>query len=118
LNALAKLGIAVVVIAILLLNPIGACAQSMQADRSPSHPCCPANKAPKTDHCAKPGCVCVTTTAAETVEVANDTAGPLLTLPAVASADALPTGVTGTAAPERPLYSPPERYIGFHQLLI
>ena len=56
--------------------------------------------------------------AAEAVEVASDTAGPLMALPAVAGADALLTGVTGTAAPERPLYSPPERYIGFHQLLI
>lgn len=116
MNALAKLGTAVVVVALLILNPIGACAQSIEADHSPSHPCCPVHKAPDTDHCAKPGCVCGTTKAAETVVMGKDIAGPLLGLPV--DAVMLPPGGMRTTVPARSSYSPPERYIGFHQLLI
>ena len=56
MNATTKYGFAVLVVALLLFNPLGACAA--MSKMAVSHPCCPA---PSQNGCAKSSCVCGST---------------------------------------------------------
>lgn len=115
MNAKAKLVLAILAVAFLVLNPIGACA-SMSVTSPPSHPCCP--KAPAaTEDCARPGCVCVNPTPVPTLVPPNIDEGQVLVLPA--NATSKPNPVAG----ERQtfglvLFAPHDRYLSYHQLLL
>ena len=118
MNATTKVGLALLVVAVLFLNPIGACAESMAVASPPSHPCCPKDQAPAPEECAKPGCVCINAKPAVFVVPANDDQDPVL---AVAEAEVLllsqPTAL-GTLEIERISSIRDHRFLTLCQLLI
>ena len=110
-----RFGLAILAAALLVLNPIVACA-SMPGTSS-AHRCCPRVPAMSAD-CAGPGCVCVNSTPipAQILPDSDD----VLPLALPASAD---RNVSPIAANERPtfatiLFAPLDRYLSFHQLLL
>lgn len=118
MNATTKIGLAILVVAVLFVNPIGACAENMAVASPPAHPCCPKDQAPAPEECAKPGCVCINARPAAFVVPANDDQGPVL---AVAEEDFVllsqPT-TFGTLAIERICFVRDHRFITLCQLLI
>jgi hypothetical protein len=57
MNAALEYASVLLLVAVMLLSPVGLCVENMQAANMPEHPCCPkAPSAPQT--CASPGCVC------------------------------------------------------------
>src|SRR2546423_572288 len=115
MNAKAKLVLAILAVAFLVLNPIGACA-SMSVTTPASHPCCP--KAPVSpEDCAKPGCVCVDPTPVPTLAPSNIDEGQVLVL------SANTTSKLGPVAGELHtfglvLLAPRDRYLSNHQFLL
>ena len=109
LGANSKFWLAALSVLFLLLNPAGFCAGNMDG-QSNGHPCCP--KAPAT---AKAGCQCIEyQVASPTVSVPAET-GTVL-----AVSFELPAPVIGRAnlVVDSPPYSPPDRTIAFHQILV
>jgi len=103
-----KLLLALLGIAILLFNPAGFCTDDMSAKAG--HPCCP--KAPVA---AKSPCLCID----------RHPAAPTVGAPARSGAIAavmvdvpLPLFVTAERTHEAAVFSPPDRSIVFHQLLV
>jgi hypothetical protein len=98
MNAKAKFGLAILTMAFLLLNPLGACTL-MSVASAPAHPCCPKAPAPLRD-CHTVGWVCVSTPPAPTTVAPNTDQGPVLAVFASA------TPVAGqVASSERPTFS-------------
>ena len=112
----AKLGLAIVAVAFLLANPMGAC-PSMSSASAPAHPCCPVKQAPPTD-CQGLGCICVNAPQAPVTVPANDDQGVALDLPEIA----LPSAplIVRTQCPTFASVhlALPDRYLSFHQLLL
>ena len=115
--ARAKFGVGALIAIILLLSPPGYCADSMGAEQTPAHPCCPAKPAPMPDGCSRPGCIYLDTHITP-LAVASPDSG------AVGETDSLPVTIQ---APEpvatalgKPLEPRPpfELFVRFHQLLI
>ena len=115
MNAKAKLVLAILAVAFLVLKPIGACA-SMSVTSLPSHPCCPrAPVAP--EDCAKTGCVCVSPTPGTTLVPPNIDEAQVLALTTDATWKLSPTvGERHTFG--LVLFAPDERYLSYHQLLL
>jgi hypothetical protein len=113
MNAKTKFGLAILAMAFLVLNPIGACA-SMPLTSPPAHPCCPTSPV-ALDDCAKPGCVCINPTP---ISIPPNSDKLVLVLPANGAPE-----VSQPAANERPafalaFFAPADRYLKFHQLLL
>ena len=118
MNATTKIGLALLVVAVLFVNPIGACADKMTVASPPAHPCCPKDQAPAPDECAKSGCDCINAKPAAFVVPANDDQGPVL---AVAEEEAVllsPPTTFGTLAIERTCFVQDHRFLTLCQLLI
>src|ERR1044072_5027636 len=81
-----KFGLAIITVAFLLLNPIGACA-SMSASSTPAHPCCPEKPAAPAD-CRTAACVCAVTPQVPVTVPPNADQGVVLDLPSTAEPDA------------------------------
>jgi hypothetical protein len=115
MSAKIQFGLAIFVVILVLMNPIGACA-SVAVPSSPAHPCCPKTPAPQSP-CQTTLCICVDIPPAPAAVPPNVTP-PLLAAAHGASAEAgLPTAV------ERPTFvpnfeAPTDRYLTFHQLLL
>jgi hypothetical protein len=113
MNATTKYGFAVLVVALLLFNPLGACAA--MSKRAVSHPCCPA---PSQNGCAKSSCVCGST-AAKAIAVPS-TGGDDQAIAAPVSED-----LHQTAVPIRHftdfgslLFASNHRFVTLHQFLV
>jgi hypothetical protein len=116
MTAKTKLGLAILAVAFLVLNPIGACA-SMSVASPPAHPCCPKRPAPPAD-CHTVGCVCINTPPAPSIVPPNTNQGPVLALPASAALDAGYLAADRRPTLERILFAPHDRYLSIHQLLL
>jgi hypothetical protein len=116
MNAKTKLGLAILAVAFLVLNPVGACASMSMASTS-AHPCCPKAPAPPTD-CMTVGCVCINTPQAPTIVPPNTDQGPVLALPATSALDAGILASNERPTFERIIFAPHDRYLSFHQLLL
>ncbi|MFN0104672.1 MAG: hypothetical protein ACKV2U_21610 [Bryobacteraceae bacterium] len=117
MKSVAKIVFATLVVAVLFLSPIDACADSMKGSGNPSHPCCPANPTSLPDDCARPGCIYLDTHVVPAAIAVND-AGPVCESPATAIWMANhPVAITARAIPlaPLPLY---QRFVVFHQFLI
>lgn len=115
MNGKLKLGLAILAVAVLVLNPIAACA-SMWAANS-AHHCCKRVSVTSAD-CATPGCVCINSTPIQTPVPPDSNDGLALALPANTAQD-----VMQAAAGEQPtfapvVFTPLDRYLTFHQLLL
>lgn len=115
--AKAKFGVGALIAILLLFSPAWHCADSMGAEQTPAHPCCPAKPAPMPDDCARPGCIYLDTHITPVAAAPHD-AGP------VGETDSLPVTIeapeTVATALGKPLEPRPpfERFVRFHQLLI
>jgi len=106
MTANSKLLLAALSIVFLLFNPAGFCTDDMVAM---GHPCCP--KAPAT---VKSSCLCIDRQpAAPTAPAPTESAEPI----AAAVESALPV-IELAPATESNDYSPPTRFLAFHQFLI
>ena len=118
MNAATKTAFILLVVAFMLLNPIGACAGSMKAASSPSHACCPKTPTPLTDDCAKPDCVCINAEPVTIAVAANDDPGPVVAMPSGENPQAWQLAVLGITAIERIPFGRNDRFLTFHQILI
>jgi hypothetical protein len=108
IGANSKLWVALLGIAFLLFNPAGFCTDDMTASAK-GHPCCP--KAPAT---AKASCLCIDrTTVAPSVPAPAESVAPV----AIAVESPLPM-IELAPATDSVEFSPPERFLAFHQLLV
>jgi len=115
-NSGAKFGIAALAVAVLLLNPINACAK-LSVLSMPAHPCCPEKQAPPAETHAL-DCTCLFTEQSPVTVPANDAPGVPIEPPATAS-----PGLALVAFSERPTFSPilpglQDSYLSIHQLLL
>jgi hypothetical protein len=113
MNATMKDGIAVLVVALLLFNPLGRCAS--MSTGTVSHPCCPA---PGQNHCAKPGCFCGSTAPRPVAVPSTGNDGQTIAAPAsedVHPNDLLLRPVTAFASL---LLASNHRFVTLHQFLI
>src|SRR5262249_43363065 len=111
-----QFGVAVLVVGLLFLSPLGACAAAMSlAAPPPAHPCCPA---PSESRCEKPACVCMSTTPAPTT--VSPQVGDGQVLAAVTPAHLPPTVVVVRYGPANdPTASRPGHlFVALHQFLI
>jgi len=117
MKATRNLGLAILTIAFLVLNPLGACV-SMPSATHPGHPCCPKTAALQLA-CATLGCMCVN--APSLTAAAIDSVNEGLLIAAIvtsAATDVLLTPETPKSTSVSVLHSPEHRYVTFHQFLI
>jgi len=115
MDATTKYGFAILVVALLLFNPLGACAAMSKRAVSAAHPCCPA---PSQNDCAKPCCVCGSTALRAIAVPSTGDDGQAITAPV--SEDTHQTGVplrhfTGFGSL---LFASNHRFVALHQFLI
>jgi hypothetical protein len=96
-------------VAFLLFNPAGFCTNDMTA-QSGGHPCCP--KAPAS---VKASCLCIDRQPASPTVPAPMESGVVV---AVSTVTPLPVIEVGDASGETSAFSPLDRSIAFHQLLV
>jgi hypothetical protein len=114
--AKSKFALAVITVAILALNLIGACAP-ISAVSAQTHPCCP--KAPSSQKdCETPGCICLNTPPAKATFLPTSDHGSVLTLIAEARIDLAEFATAKRFLPARVLVAPNDRYLSIHQLLL
>src|SRR5689334_21019092 len=107
---------ALLAVAVLLLNPLSACAK-VSLPYTPAHPCCPEKPTPPAD-CHSAACQCLFIEQAPVTVPANADPEVALWLPDLASPSA-----ARTALAERPVYTPvlpglQDSYLSIHQLLL
>ncbi|MBL8240868.1 MAG: hypothetical protein JNM66_25835 [Bryobacterales bacterium] len=110
-----QFGISGLLALMLLLTPIGYCADSSRGSAEPAHPCCPAKPAPLPDDCARPGCIYMDTSASPAAVAAGNEAAPIAT--PVSTANAVEQAATPFGPIDRALEPPPpfQRFVVFHQ---
>jgi hypothetical protein len=115
MKAAAQFGFAIVLALVLFCTPIGACMSAMPAANGHSHPCCPTEKAPLPDDCARPGCVYMDTHVVAYVASPAAVDGLWAELPAtILDTRPVAAPVFATAAPPT---LPQRRSVLFHQFL-
>jgi hypothetical protein len=112
MSAKSKLVLAILAVALLFLNPIGACA-SMPVVSAPAHPCCPETPVVPED-CAKPGCVGINPAPIPVLVSTNSDQGQVSDVTADTAAE-------GGLATERHTltlvrFAAHDRYLTIHQL--
>ena len=106
-SAKSKLLLALLGVAFLLFNPAGFCTDDMTAQAG--HPCCP--KAPVS---VKSACLCI-----DRHQAAPTVAAPVPNASAVVALNvALPAIEFVGSFTDAVSYSPPERFLAFHQILV
>ena len=114
-KATSKIVFAFLLAMALFVNPIGACGGTIQAKSTPSHPCCPKDKAP--DTCAKPGCVCTNAEPAAIVAPENVDVIPLPAL--VTNNTVIREVIVFSLIPVQRVPSTDHpRFLTFHQILV
>src|SRR5436189_268149 len=98
MNAKTKLALAILAMAFLVLNPIGACAGMSMASTA-AHPCCPKTPAPPAD-CTSVGCACLNTPPSPATVPATQGENPALQKDPFA--DLAPTTAPQEPAPSAP----------------
>jgi hypothetical protein len=113
MNAKATVGLAVL-LAALLLNPVGICAAVSFASLA-AHPCCPITKAPMPENCTSLGCI-QENPVIPPVPTSGDIPPVALLSNRFLLADELAGNYLGASTPR--LFSQTHRFLNFHQLLI
>ena len=115
MKAHSKTGLALLILAFLLLSPSGACAATMPGS-SQGHPCCPRTSLPAADCCSDFGYV--KSQPWTTTVLSNDNQRPLAGPAVIGNPIALEIGLRGFRAVEPLLFAERYRFLEFHQLLI
>jgi len=110
-----KTGVALLILAFLLLSPSGACAATMPGS-SQGHPCCPRTILPAADCCSNFG---YWKSQPWTLTVLlNDDQRPLAGIAVIGNPIALEIALRGIRAVQPPMFAVRYRFLEFHQLLI
>ena len=116
--ATGKSGCVLLIVASLLLAPIGGCTAMAMEAKVPADPCCPKHTPAPSEDCAEPGCHCIDAKPVPNATRANRGQAPVLTMPEGRDPQTQDPPVAETAAVERNLFTPRHRFLAFHQLLI
>ena len=119
MKAAIKFVLVTLVAAVLSVGSLSACANSLKAQSTSDHACCPGKHAPLPEDCARPGCIYMDTHQVPPATTQLDDAGMALEAPVIGpSAVAVQPAVTfGASRLIAPMVLS-HRYVAFHQFLI
>lgn len=118
MKAAIKFVLVTLVAAVLSVGSLSACANSLKAQSTSDHACCPGKHAPLPEDCARPGCIYMDTHQVPPATTQLDDAGMALEAPVIGSSIAVqPAVIIGASRLIAPMVLS-HRYVAFHQFLI
>ena len=118
MNAAIKFVLVTLVAAVLSVGSLSACANSLKAQSTPDHACCPGKHAPLPEDCARPGCIYMDTHQVPPATTQLYDAGIALEAPEIGPSVAVQPAVTFGASRFIAPMVLSHRYVAFHQILL